>query len=76
MIETKPWPDNEEVKSFPANAVTVELTQDEVLQALATYVGNARGDKFPATAWIQYRNTPGKTTIRLTYWCHKEESQS
>ena len=77
MIETKPWPENEEIKSFPADAVTVELTQEEVLVALAAYVGNARGDHFPATAWIQYRNTPGKTTIRLTYWRRDdEESQT
>lgn len=74
MIETKPWPENSpELQNAPPDAVTVEFTQEEALAALAAYAGNVRGDNFPATAFVQYRSEPGKTTIRLTYWRRNDE---
>jgi hypothetical protein len=72
MIETTPFPGVMPV-GVPEDAVTVELTEDEVREALAAYVGRKRGENWPAYAICQICTGFGTVTrVVFTYWRLKE----
>jgi len=50
------------------DAKTVELSQQELLEAIGLYVGTRTGESFPATSTLQIRVSQGELHVRYTYW--------
>jgi hypothetical protein len=66
LIPFEPWP--MDAPPPPMGAMTVELSDVEVREALCAYIGNKRIENFPAYAVVQYQTEPGKVRVRVTYW--------
>ncbi len=71
MIQTKPWPGHPEEELAPPDAVTVEFSDIELLEALCMYAGTKRRESFLAHGFVQVRTElepKKKAVVRLTYW--------
>lgn len=56
-------------KDVPLGAVTVELTEKEVLTALGGFVGQKVGDNFEAQAELEVITRPGRAPrFIFSYW--------
>jgi hypothetical protein len=81
MIETVPYPQTiDDLGSSPAHvppdAVTLELSNEELLEAVLLYVGMKRDECFKGHGWLQVRVEHGKSIgVRVTYWRLPETSE-
>jgi hypothetical protein len=68
MRETEPFQPITTEPLPPPDAVTIELTADEIREALCAYIGGKRGERFTGHAYVGVRAAPGSVEIRVTYW--------
>jgi hypothetical protein len=67
MKKVAPWPSSD--PPIPVDATTVELEPQELLEAVAMYVGTKLGENYKGTATLHVRCGRGKIArAQLSFW--------